>query len=161
MVVITWKIRDSHAFLVSKVKARPQRRPQTHWRSPGKSPIGRARPISAIFDYQMTTFCIGDDPTAFSPHPQFTPRGESHKVWRQEKEDQQAKPAQHRSRCVQVIFSLNLFLIQRIIPLSAQISGSKFQNLSQLPLKNCGVWKIVVFDSNTTIFLRGVWLKHH
>ena len=52
----------------------------------------------------MTTFCIGDDPTAFSPHPQFTPRGESHKVWRQEKEDQQAKPAQQCSRCVYVMF---------------------------------------------------------
>ena len=35
-----------------------------------------------------------------------------------------------------------------ITPLSAQISASKFQNLSQIPLKICGVWKY-----------RGAWLK--
>ena len=37
-----------------------------------------------------------------------------------------------------------------ITPLSTQISASKFQNLSQIPLKNRGVWKNL-----------GVWLKHH
>ena len=39
-----------------------------------------------------------------------------------------------------------------ITPLSAQISASRLQNLSQIPRKNCGVYKIVVFDSNTMIF---------
>ena len=38
--------------------------------------------------------------------------------------------------------------IKSITPLSAQISASKFQNLSQIPLKIRGVWKN-----------RGVWLK--
>ena len=37
-----------------------------------------------------------------------------------------------------------------ITPLSIQISASKFQNLSQIPLKSRGDWKN-----------RGVWLKHH
>ena len=37
-----------------------------------------------------------------------------------------------------------------ITPLSAQISGSKFQNLSQIPLKIRGVWKIMVFDLKLT-----------
>ena len=40
--------------------------------------------------------------------------------------------------------------IKDISPLSAQISASKFQNLSQIPLKICGVWKIVVFDLKLT-----------
>ena len=38
----------------------------------------------------------------------------------------------------------------RITPLSAQISASKFQNLSQILLKVCGVWKN-----------RGVWLTQN
>ena len=40
--------------------------------------------------------------------------------------------------------------INDITPLSAQISASKFQNLSQIPPKIRGVWKIVVFDLKLT-----------
>ena len=36
--------------------------------------------------------------------------------------------------------------------LSTQIGASKFQNLSKIPLKKLGVWKIIVFDSYTSIF---------
>ena len=32
-------------------------------------------------------------------------------------------------------------VLYNLTPLSAQISASKFQNLSQIPLKICGVWK--------------------
>ena len=31
--------------------------------------------------------------------------------------------------------------VSEITPLSSQISASKFQNLSQIPLKNRGVWE--------------------
>ena len=41
-------------------------------------------------------------------------------------------------------------LYNLLTPLSAQISGSKFQNLSQIPLEIRGVWKIVVFDLKLT-----------
>ena len=41
-------------------------------------------------------------------------------------------------------------LVLGITPLSAQIIASKFQNLCQIPLKICGVWKNL-----------GVWLKTH
>ena len=37
-----------------------------------------------------------------------------------------------------------------LTPLSPQISASKFQNLSQIPLKIRGGWKIVVFDLKLT-----------
>ena len=39
---------------------------------------------------------------------------------------------------------------KHITPPSTQISGSKFQKLSRIPLKNCGVWKN-----------HCVWLKYH
>ena len=50
---------------------------------------------------------------------------------------------------------LAFFAISFLTPLSAQTSTSKFQNLSQIPLKNRGVWLKhhdfpVVFGSNTT-----------
>ena len=50
---------------------------------------------------------------------------------------------------------LAFFAISFFTPFSAQISANKFQNLSQIPLKNCGVWLkhhdfSVVFGSNTT-----------
>ena len=47
------------------------------------------------------------------------------------------------------IFSA-ISLNRKLIPLTTQINASKFQNLSQIPLKIRGVWKIVVFDLKLT-----------
>ena len=54
------------------------------------------------------------------------------------------------------IFSA-ISLNRKLIPLTTQINASKFQNLSQIPLKIRGVRKIVVFDLKLT----QIFGEHH
>ena len=51
-----------------------------------------------------------------------------------------------------------------LTPLSAQITASKFQNLSQIPLKNRGVWlkhALKILKTHSNFCCRGVNSKRH